>query len=712
VAIDTQRLLQNLVGAVNAASGVNPVIRYILDNLLFPGLINEWLFPKPEVDLFKLFEKRIERMIEKQVEVAVAEAAFARVRADLVGLSNAFSDFANAVDVEDRRLRRAVLITHADITAAGIEAVSDRYLYLLADALLLVASAHLGVLLEEVKAHPERYENQIAVNETAIRYSDLAGKLRDRFLAYRMSMIAEAKGIIEEQEVGTRTTPGNGAQKRIEFKAWDDFFDWMHNPNGYRNNILTGMETGWVQALGVDQTYHNKKLEAQAAVARYGEEAQKKVYAWWDAHLTGKTAEFTKLVDWDGRNSKRKPRDRLRVQAYPRQRIAAVNDAATPLQRLDLFIGQQMDQFVSNGPRYVQTYRILDPKNQTGDTAIGLFHRADSYDTAVAAIYLTARGDLPRACDLADGLCIALEHDPIGGGRIVAATNATALIDPAERYATSILYPDGATRDVGNACWAGLALTRLYEKTGQYRYLHNALQIGAWLIDACAVNDDWRGFSGGEDAWGTKRKWRSVEHNVDAYALFNNLFALTGATEWLAGAQRAKTLVLACLTPDGYYVTGTGESAVLNSQVIPTDVQTWTALAGINPAGNAKSLQYMLDHLGADSAGYPGFRFAVAGKDVQNEVTAGAAMALALEGGIFRAHAERYYTSLIAQQRSAGGGDGLGLVATPAAEADTGRGLGWKYFNYPHVAASAWMGLALLARDDPKANPYATVDAT
>jgi len=33
VAIDTQRLLQNLVGAANAAPGVNPVIRYILDNL-------------------------------------------------------------------------------------------------------------------------------------------------------------------------------------------------------------------------------------------------------------------------------------------------------------------------------------------------------------------------------------------------------------------------------------------------------------------------------------------------------------------------------------------------------------------------------------------------------------------------------------------------------------------------------------------------------
>jgi hypothetical protein len=92
---------------------------------------------------------------------------------------------------------------------------------------------------------------------------------------------------------------------------------------------------------------------------------------------------------------------------------------------------------------------------------------------------------------------------------------------------------------------------------------------------------------------------------------------------------------------------------------------------------------------------------------VQNEVTAGAAMALALAGGELRARADTYYKSLTAQQNGAPGGDGLGLVATPAAEANTGAGLGWKYFNWPHLASSAWMGLALLAREDPKANPYA-----
>ena len=92
----------------------------------------------------------------------------------------------------------------------------------------------------------------------------------------------------------------------------------------------------------------------------------------------------------------------------------------------------------------------------------------------MAAIYLTARGDLRRAADLADGLCTAIEHDAIGGERVVAASDARGLLDPFECYTTSVFAPDGATRDVGNACWAGLALTRLHARTGNYRYLHNA----------------------------------------------------------------------------------------------------------------------------------------------------------------------------------------------------------------------------------------------
>jgi hypothetical protein len=192
---------------------------------------------------------------------------------------------------------------------------------------------------------------------------------------------------------------------------------------------------------------------------------------------------------------------------------------------------------------------------------------------------------------------------------------------------------------------------------------------------------------------------------VDAYAFFSNLHALTRAATWLDAASQAQTLVQACWLPSGYYVTGTGDDQTLNDGVVPTDTQSWTALSGLKPDGNAASLQYMLDNCSTTSNEYVGLKFAVAGSEVQNEVTAGAAMALYLQGGAFRDQAAAYFDSLTNQQKT----DGLGLVATPAAEADTGQGLGWKYFNWPHVASTAWMGLAILARDDAYANPYATV---
>jgi hypothetical protein len=76
----------------------------------------------------------------------------------------------------------------------------------------------------------------------------------------------------------------------------------------------------------------------------------------------------------------------------------------------------------------------------------------------------------------------------------------------------------------------------------------------------------------------------------------------------------------------------------------------------------------------------------------------------------FRNAANRYYDSLTRQIGSANNGDGYGVVATPAPEAKTGEGLGWSYFNFLHVASSAWTGLALLAREDPAANPYARLE--
>lgn len=321
-----------------------------------------------------------------------------------------------------------------------------------------------------------------------------------------------------------------------------------------------------------------------------------------------------------------------------------------------------------------------------------------------------------RAADLADALAVALNHDAKGGGRIVAATRGDELLDRGVGNTTSIFVHDGGRRDVGNMSWAGLALTRMFHRTRRYRYLHAAETIGRWIIAHCSVADEWGGFSGGEDQWGGKLAWRSVEHNVDAFTFFANLHHLTGDAAWAAASESARGLVIACRVERNlnamWYVTGTGTTQVLNDEVIPTDTQSWTALAGIDP-GRAEgiSLSYMIQHMHTSSAGFEGTKFAQHGAEVQNEATAGAAMALWLCGGdAMRPMAQRWLDSLTRQITEAPNADGYGVVATPAAEAKTGPGLGWSYFNFLHVASSAWTGLALLARDNPGANPYARLD--
>jgi hypothetical protein len=46
------------------------------------------------------------------------------------------------------------------------------------------------------------------------------------------------------------------------------------------------------------------------------------------------------------------------------------------------------------------------------------------------------------------------------------------------------------------------------------------------------VEDEWGGFSGGYEADGSKRLWRSMEHNTDAFALFRLLRQVTGEGKW------------------------------------------------------------------------------------------------------------------------------------------------------------------------------------
>jgi hypothetical protein len=697
---------------INMAAGQIPVaggfVNYLVDTVIFPN---------PDVDIWAEMEGRVKALMESRMDDMMATlgannaaSLFARLRA----FGNELRQFAWITDREERKLRLAFMVTQLNAALAECAALPNAHLLAMPDVLRPLSLAHVAVLMEQKLLEPHRYEHQAALNHTAIMYSDLAGSLFQRAMKWRMAMIAEDRGRLVITDLNVNES---ARTKSVHFNAYDRFAHNVWQPGPHGLPVVTRIADG-LRMDRVDVRYADTERAAYDALSAYGEKTKTEYTALWDEKLLKFTSEFMKLVDWKGleREKAGEPKKARKVLTFP----IAIAGAPAPskgsvLDRLDLFLEQQMDQFTIAGPRYAQTYR-LPPEALKGEHAV-MHLRADTYDTSVACIWFQERGDLARAADLADALVVAQNHDARGGGPIVAATRADELLDRGLGNTTSEFVHDGGRRDVGNLCWAGLALTRMYHRTGRYRYLHAAERIGGWIVRNCTVADAWGGFRGGEDQWGNALLWRSVEHNVDAFSFFANLHHLTGEQAWADASASARKLVLACrVTERGslvYYVTGTGTTMELNRGVIPTDTQSWTALAGIDPGPNEHaSLIYMLNHMDATSEGFTGTKFAQHGAQVQNEATAGAAMALWLRGDDgMRAEAQGYLDSLTRQIREARNGDGYGVVATPAAEAQTGPGLGWSYFNFLHVASSAWTGLALLARDNPGANPYAPLSA-
>lgn len=698
--------------ADQAPYGAGTVINYVVDTLFFPtDEANE------TESLWNQLEKQISAMTHEKVEDAVAQALGEMSAANMFGklkhFGVQFRQLPYITNIDQKKLHLALLTNEATHLVSDIVNVPPASLHRMAGPLQVIAGCHIAAIMQLKGFEPDNYRHQSSLNNMAILYSDTAGMMFNRSMAWRRSMIAEGNGTLVLSDWGPDQPKDllKEEMKRVEFLAHDKYYNNVMQPG--RGAPVVSVYTPDIPKNRPSEEFGAAELRAYDELREYDKKVQGEWTEHWNGILLKVTKGFMNLVDWPGLNREKKGEiaGRPNQFAFPLQPSASPLHDADDLRRIDLFLEQQMDHFAIAGPRYAQTYRPAEPI-QFGERD-NLFLRADTYDASVACIYFQERGDLQRARDLGDALVQAMNHDPKGGGRIVAATMVDRLIDPNQNHHTSIFVPDGGRRDIGNMSWAGIALTRLFAKTESYRYLHAAEVIGQWILDECTVEDSWGGFSGGEDHWGKKEGWRAVEHNVDCVSFFDNLFTLTGREAWSEARESARTLVKACRVEGGYYLTGTGLTQELNTGVVPTDTQSWTTLARVAPDDVPPSLHYMIDTMETESAGFVGTKFARDGREVQNEATAGAAMALWMareQDPRFQESAERYLASLSRQIREANHATGYGVVATPAEEADTGPGLGWKYFNYQHVASTAWTGMALLFKERVSANPYASIE--
>ncbi len=279
--------------------------------------------------------------------------------------------------------------------------------------------------------------------------------------------------------------------------------------------------------------------------------------------------------------------------AWSQPVLASGLGGSSPVQEAESYLGAISKAFAFQ--------EMMMDAYATGDTVRlaqsysdgGLESTSFTYDNAVSIHAYVLHGDLKRAEVLGNGLIYAQANNfPFNDGRFAQAYFVNApTADGA--YITPAAFPFYFyTSAVGDQAWAGMALAQLYRRTGQAKYLTAALNVANWI-----VTNTYNTLGPGGYSFGTNinqynqsvpsTNGKSTEHNIDTYAFFTMLVALTqhgkadNGASWSSLAQHALTFVIAMYnTAGGYFYTGTlGDQITINPYPIPEDCQTWSYLA-------------------------------------------------------------------------------------------------------------------------------------
>ncbi len=380
----------------------------------------------------------------------------------------------------------------------------------------------------------------------------------------------------------------------------------------------------------------------------------------------------------------------------PAADLAAGEPSGDPLAKGYAFLYEQMDEYAKGDTlRLVRSY-----------VPTATFSNCDIsyiYDDAVMIIALLARGtpeDIKRARVLGDSLLYVQTHDMAGGGRVRDAYHAKDLVGAggSEHVANSASH-------TGNLAWTGTAFAQLYRATNDAKYLKGALAIANFVQQNFDDPRGIGGYTGGFEGSGRKITYKSVEHNIDLYALFTMLARLTGDTIWQTRAESAATMVAAMWdAKKGFFWIGTGldGQSINKSDPDPEDVQTWSFL-GLHLPQYQGSIDWALANLSATSGAFHSLSFsAVDRSGVWFEGTAHAAAALTARNGKQDSQTAAGLLSDIENgQANAPNANGSGIDAASKDGLRTGDGANDRYYAALHVGATAWYCLA-----KQSANPF------
>lgn len=393
------------------------------------------------------------------------------------------------------------------------------------------------------------------------------------------------------------------------------------------------------------------------------------------------------------------------------------------LDDIDYTLGPTQTNARLNEPRFLRSYTTL-PVNTGVD--LDLRRISFTYDNALVVLAFLADGStdsVRRAKLIGDAFIEAMKHDvTFNDNKSCATTIDPQTVDGARlrsSYASGdiVLWPGwtpngragtvplaGAqTVDVGNNTWAAIALIALHQRTLETKYLDAACKLGNFIHTFRNDSGTYRGFLGGLEypSPGTTvtRPWASTEHNLDVYAAFARLHAITGETRWQSDATHARDFVEAMWSGSCYY-TGTGNPTTRNTTpgMLPLDAQAWAVLSLPNALVTHPTLLGCAESNHANTNdGFSGFDFNEDRDGVWFEGTAQMTVAYAVVGDT--AKADTYRQTLRSAQQTATNGDGEGIVA--ASHDGLSTGFGFQYFRRLHTGATSWNVFAQLG-----VNPY------
>ena len=375
--------------------------------------------------------------------------------------------------------------------------------------------------------------------------------------------------------------------------------------------------------------------------------------------------------------------------------------------------GEEADNvFYLDDIRFIGDFATVHPLMRSYVSEnVYLKNTAFSYDNAVAAMAFMAAEKQDDARLIMDAFVYAIGHDRYRPGRIrnaYAAGDITAI----PGWGDSAILPnwyDEATGawqenqhhtgcDTGNTSYVALALLQYHARYGGNEYLEAAKKLMDWVIAECGGPTP--GFMAGFDGWPENGSdttyaltYKSIEHNIDAYAAFARLAALTGESKYRDAADSALKFVFSMYDANHHvFYTGTlPDGMTVSRENIVLDAQVWACLAlGDNFAAYESALN-TVETMEVGHGGYP-FCKSNANGGWWPEGTAFTALMYRLRGD--EKKADTALDALCAVQLDSG--------LFPAATVEnlsTGiylaDGTPWIYSSEPHIAPAAWFILAV-----------------